>query len=209
MQKVAQHAGNTSTSEAEDAFQQYRKERHTAHVSNRHNLDDLAFKTSERYDQWVLTLAGGALAISLTFIEKIAPEPKPYSWILLGLSWLLYIVAVFAGFAAIFYSREAIYRAIEICDAHYETFKETATADKPSGDSPPVLKNRFNQILERLNKVSLCCLGLGTLFMCVFALVNLGGAKAPKDADHSKDITVNINIPQITNSITTTNKGRP
>ena len=209
MQEADQHAGKTSASQPEDAFQQYRKERHAAHVANRHNLDDLAFKTSERYDQWVLTLAGGALAISLTFIEKIAPEPKPSSWILLGLSWLLYIVAIIAGFAAIFYSREAIYRAIEICDANYETFKETATADKPAGDSPPPLINQFNQILERLNKTSLSCLGLGTLFMCVFALVNLGGTKSPIDADHSKEITINLNIPQITNSIITTNKGRP
>jgi hypothetical protein len=209
MQKATQRVGDTSVPQQNDAFQQYRKERHAAHIASRHNLDDLAFKTSERYDQWVLTLAGGALAISLTFIEKIAPEPKAYSWILLGLSWFLFIVAIVAGFAAIFYSREAIYREIEICDEYYKTFRETATVDKLEGDSPPALTNRFNKILERLNTASLSCLGLGTLFMCLFALVNLGGTKTLNEAGRPTEITVNMNLPQITNSMTVTNKGKP
>jgi|GEM_PF-4500332 hypothetical protein len=196
----------SKTAQSEDAYQQYRKEMYAAHITNRHNLDDLAFKTSERYDQWVLTLAGGALAISLTFLEKIAPEPAHDTLFLLGLSWLTYILAVLAGFCAIYYSRKAIYRALEIADENYRFFTTTSTEEKPQGDAPPELKNRPGEIVGYLNKASLSCLVAGTGLMCAFALANLACPKVSKDTDPAKAITVNVNLQQSSNNITNTTK---
>jgi hypothetical protein len=194
----------------EDAYQQYLKDRHTAHVARRSNLDDLAFKTSERYDQWVLTLSGGALALSLTFLEKIAPEPAPYTLYFLGFSWLAYIVAVLAGFCAIDMSRKAIYRQLEIGDDIYEQFRKTTTEEKPEGDSLTAEKNenRPAKKVGCLNIVSLTFLVVGTILLCAFAIANLANTKAPNALDCTPQLA-SANSPQISTNITTTNKATP
>ena len=186
----------------EDAYQQYLKDRHTAHIARRSNLDDLAFKTSERYDQWVLTLSGGALAISLTFLEKIAPEPAGNTLFLLGLSWLAFIVAVVAGFSAIFFSREAIYRQMEIDKAIYSQFRKTTTEHNMEGDVLTEGENRHKKTLKILNRTSLSSLTIGIALMCIFALANITGEKSIKEPDYRPQINVNVNLPQaLTNNI--------
>jgi hypothetical protein len=192
-----------------EAYHEYRKQRYAAHSAYRQNLDDLAFKTSERYDQWVFTLAGGALAISLTFLEKIAPNPAHFTFILLGISWLAYILAILAGFSAIYYSRKAIYQAIEICDENYRKFNETSTEEKPEGDPQPETENRFNLIVDQLNVVSLSCLVVGTLLMCIFALANLKGTKPTNETEHTNVPATTVNFLQTSNNIVNINKGNP
>jgi hypothetical protein len=63
-------------------------------------------RSSEAYDKAVMTLSGGALAISLTFIHDVAPQPKhkgwiAWSWGLLALSLLLILVSFVASQYAI------------------------------------------------------------------------------------------------------------
>lgn len=132
----------------EDAYQKYLRDRHEAHVTGRHSLDDFALKTSERYGQWVLIISGGALAISITFLGKIAPHPASNTLFLLGLSWLAYIFAILAGFSAIFVRREAIYRQIEIDDESYEQFRKTTKEDVPEGELLPKRENRHINMLN-------------------------------------------------------------
>jgi len=194
-----------------DTYQEYLKERHEAHVARRGSLNELAFKTCERYDQWVLTLSGGALAISLTFLEKIAPEPAANTLFLLGLSWIGYILAILAGFCAIFFSRQSIYRQVDIDDAEYAHFRKTTSETKPEGDSLPEMKNSPSEYVNKLNKASLICLGLGTLFLCCFAFANISSAKDRKTIDLPPQINVNVNMsqPGTNTTITTTNKTKP
>ena len=111
-------------------------------------MDDFALKTSERYGQWVLIISGGALAISITFLGKIAPHPASNTLFLLGLSWLAYIFAILAGFSAIFVRREAIYRQIEIDDESYEQFRKTTKEDVPEGELLPKRENRHINMLN-------------------------------------------------------------
>ena len=44
-------------------------------------------RASEAYDKAVMTLSGGALAISITFIHDIAPSPDKGTVYLLGIAW--------------------------------------------------------------------------------------------------------------------------
>jgi uncharacterized membrane protein len=196
----------------QNGYQQYLKDRHEEHVASRSSLDDHAFKTCERYDQWVLTLSGGALAISLTFLEKIAPHPLAATLILLGLSWLAYILAVLSGFWAISVSRQAIYRQLEIGDDTYEQFRKTTTAEKPEGDSLPEPINCHVRVLTVLNRTSLTCLILGTILMCSFAFGNIEGVTvAHKALELPPQFNVNVNMmSQVpTNNVTVTNKPLP
>lgn len=158
---------------SDDVCYKYRCERYAAHIAQRNNLSDLAFKTSERYDHWVITLAGGAIAISLTFIEKIVPRPLPKSLALLGLSWGAYILAILAGFLAIHFSRKALYQEIENGDKAYQLFTKTSTDENPGGDQAPELNNPHTKKIEWLNYGSLSFLVVGTVLLCVFAFINV------------------------------------
>ena len=99
----------------------YRKERYQAHILRKDTLSDQAFILS-RYDQWILTISGGALAVSVAFLEKIAPKPAPYTLWFLGFAWGGYITSLISGFFAIYCSREALYRQREIVDLEYSNF---------------------------------------------------------------------------------------
>lgn len=190
---------------AATAYGQYLKDRHDAHLLRRNSLCDFAFKTSERYDQWVLTLSGGALAISLTFLEKIAPDPVPVTLVILGGSWLAYILAALTGFCAIYFSREALYTEVEIGDEAYTRFRETTTEQKPEGDPPAEWKNRHTKTLKKLSVASSSCLILGTFLMCAFALTNISRAKSKKEITPPVQINVTAQPPQLltnNNSIT-------
>jgi len=192
----------------EKVLHKYQKERHAAHVAISNRFDDLAFKTSERYDQWILTLSGGALAISLTFLEKIAPEPTKWTLFLLGLSWLAYIVAILAGFYAIYFSREAIYEEMRIADGKYQVFISTSAVDKMMGDQPPAGENKYTIKVSRANKVSSACLVAGTVLLCGFALVNLGHAPSSKESPGKNELEVKLNFPpSVINYLTNTTTG--
>jgi hypothetical protein len=73
-------------SDPQEQEYEYRKQRYEAYSKEREGLRAAALEVSGRYDKWMLFLAGGALALSVTFIEKIAPHPPPWSFILL---WVL------------------------------------------------------------------------------------------------------------------------
>jgi hypothetical protein len=68
----------------------------------RQRLVEAHQKSSEAYDKAVMTMAGGALAISLVFVRDYAPHPAHkwtlgISWSLLGLSLLLILVSFLAS----------------------------------------------------------------------------------------------------------------
>jgi hypothetical protein len=156
-----------------EAYSQYTKDRYAAFILRRNSLCDQAFKTSERYDQWVLTLSGGALAISLTFLEKFAPHPAQKTLWYLGIAWFSYIASLLTGFCAIYFSREALYRERENWDAAYAQFSRTTTEQKPEGEPSTEQTNPACDRVNRLSQTSTACLIIGTVLLCVFALANI------------------------------------
>jgi len=159
---------------AEDSYQAYLKARDQNYRERRQRLDDLAFKTSERYDQWVLTIAGGALAVSLTFLEKLCPHPLVPTWpVLLSLAWLFLTAAIVAAFVAIKKSREAIYQQIEIDDRSYARFRSTTTTQNPVGKVEEEEDNAKSREVERTNTLSTICTVMGILLLCAFAFRNM------------------------------------
>jgi len=46
------------------------------------------------YDRLVTWASGGALLASITFVEKLAPQPRPETAYLLGVSWALLATAL-------------------------------------------------------------------------------------------------------------------
>jgi hypothetical protein len=62
---------------------------HDEYLARRERLDRAYTDSIREYDRLVTWVSGGALLVSITFVEKLAPHPIPATAWLLGLSWAL------------------------------------------------------------------------------------------------------------------------
>src|SRR5438876_10962336 len=99
-----------------------RKQRYDAYIKERDAFRHDSLKVSERYDKAILLLGGGALALSITFLEKIAPHPIPLTFALLGVSWICLIVSVVLQLHALSTSQTATNDEMEIVDQDYRAY---------------------------------------------------------------------------------------
>lgn len=116
---------------------------------------------SERYDKWILTLSGGALAISLTFMEKFVKTPEPSSIWLIGLSWFFFLVTIIAALVSFLTSQSAMRCARQILDD---------SLGKPPAPEP---KNCFSCWTHKLNIISMVTFFIGVILLCAFAISNM------------------------------------
>jgi hypothetical protein len=144
---------------------EYLQLRHASYCKQRESCSSAGLEISGRYDQWIVTLPGGALALSLGFLEKIAPTPTPLSKTWLIMAWATLIIALASGFAAIFFSQRALERQIEILDEEFRRFKEKL-------QGAPLI-NGYRFVIRRLNWTSLFAFVFGLISLCTFAFKNL------------------------------------
>jgi hypothetical protein len=119
--------------------------------------------TAQESAKTVLTLATGALAISIAFYKDIAGETPKYTWCL-GLSWvwfLVSIVCVMVGYQCRF-SNLRLWRL----------YLSGAKVEKPSF--------RRSQVMRLLVLGSMFFFTLGAAMLAAFAYVNLPAAPNPQ-----------------------------
>jgi len=73
-------------------------------------------KASEAYDKAVMTLAGGALGLSLTFVKDIVKSPRPESLWRLETSWGCLTMSLAFILVSMLFSQWALRRAIRQVD---------------------------------------------------------------------------------------------
>lgn len=161
-----------------DREYEYRKQRYDSYVKERDGLRVASLKISERYDKWMLVLAGGALALSLTFIEKIAPHPKSWSFVFLLIAWLLLIVSVVLELVALATSQRALTEQVALLDNEYQSYLNSlsvrdATDWTEPAYTPTPVNNEFTVKTRERNTWSLRSFVLGIFFLCAFSAVNL------------------------------------
>lgn len=122
---------------------------------------------SENAEKSLIAGAAGALALSVTFVEKLAPDPlRPTLWVL-GAGWLFLLISL-AGSLLSFVLRSHAYRMAR------ESLDDAVVAgqlDLSKVDLSAV--SRRNRRLDRLNHVRLWSLFFGVLFLVAFAFYNL------------------------------------
>lgn len=137
--------------------------------SYREWLVQTGYRVSETYDKSVMTLSGGALAISLTFIHEIVTTPKPGTVKFLAVGWTLLTLSVVAILSSMLTSQWALNKAIEQVD------KKKIFDERPGKGSA--------WITAGLNIVALITFILGVAALAYFSIVNisnLGTAGIPK-----------------------------
>jgi len=137
--------------------------------------DKAELEVSGRYDQWILTLSGGALALSITFIEKIAPHPDIDTLFWLKVSWSCLILSLLTALISLVTSQSAI----------RENRKEIDSAKEAKENHP----RRFSSITNGLNWGSLILFIWGTIFLCVFSFKNLNVNITDEEKKNVQEVT--------------------
>lgn len=112
-------------------------------------------ETSQQFDKYILTLSAGALAISITFLENIVPNPDENTLIYLILGWLVFILSMLATLISFIISQKA-------CD------KQIDLLESPKDD-----KNNWSIWTQRLNILSIICFVGGAIFLSIFSILNI------------------------------------
>jgi len=95
------------------------KHRREVYANTRKDLLDRQLSNSEKFDNAILTLSTGALAISLAFIKDIVPLKMAQNLWLLTASWWLFgfsIISTLVSFAA---SQLGISRQLKYAEEYY------------------------------------------------------------------------------------------
>jgi hypothetical protein len=166
-----------------DAYNQYVKDRHKSYVDQRKNMDSLAFQMGTQHDQWVLTLSGGALGLSITFLDKIVSHPDQWTKWLLFLAWAAFAVALLAAFQSIHYSHLAITRQLAILDEEHVQFLASTSKEKPEGTvrSPPQSSNKFVKVTQRWSLSARSFTIAGIALFCLFCFCNIRASLTSSD----------------------------
>lgn len=162
-----------------DAQYEYRKQRYESYTKERDALREDARQSGERYDKAVLSLAGGALALSVTFLEKIAPHPFAWSYALLAIAWVCLIVAILLELHALAKTGTVTNMQMDLAGQEYLAFLRSLpevqltplASPKPVATQPEIEVQK--KITRNLNTWSLWSLTAGIALICTFSLVNL------------------------------------
>lgn len=117
------------------------------------------FKVSEAYDKAVMTLSGGALGISMTFIHDLAPAPVAGTLLWLGLAWISFGTSVASILISKLTSQWALDRALEQFD------NRKIDSQRPG--------QAYSVLTTVLNVVAGATFLLGVVALAWFAISNL------------------------------------
>ncbi len=122
---------------------------------HRRHLVEALHTASQDFDKAVMTLAAGALGISLAFVHDFAPDPR--HTLVLGVAWLLFAFSLVFVLVSFIASQEALRWEIRhVAD------------DEPRGDRPHPKR------VTRLNIAAAATFIVGVVALVGFALLNLG-----------------------------------
>lgn len=166
--EVVGETDSTSTIEVPPSAPTPRKSQKLAYPLNydqflaeRNRYIDARQRSQQRFDQLVTTGAGGALILSITFLDNIAGRPELWTKPVLFASWTLLIVALGTSLVLHYFSQKAF-------DAYVDALDEATRTQQPAP-----IKGTVAHWIQRLEVASSIALVLGVLLLAIFAFVNL------------------------------------
>ncbi len=152
-------------------------------------------EASKSYDRTILTFSGGAIALSITFLEKIAPQPDAKG--LLYTSWSLLAVAMMSTLYSLLATQRACEQEISDLEKRYEDIVGVSTDEETTAPAASDLtifgvswrwlrtfaamfRNpavSFADVVAWLNRLAGFFFFAGVLFFAWFALENWINAK--------------------------------
>ena len=145
-----------------------RRAKYEIYLEERKLLIQAEKEGSQQFDKAILTLAAGALAISITFINQIAPHPKPGTICFLAWGWVAFGMSLISTLVSFFTSQKACRKQIAILE-HDVLDKKESESNKQ--------KNDWAIWTNYLNIVSILAFVIGVIFLGYFSISNIGSSK--------------------------------
>ena len=145
-----------------------------AYLDERAKLLEVEREYARNYDKYVLTLAGGSLALSLTFLKDLIPEQGPVAIWLLWFSWILLVASALLVLLMMRASEDGHRESREIRDQEAakggDRFWLRVNAEQD--------KSRIAPRVDALKKSSMWAFCGGIACLLIFALVNAGRSQS-------------------------------
>ena len=116
-------------------------------------------KLNDNYDKLIITLSGGALALSLAFLKDIVKETPICEPVYLILAWCLFILSLTCVLGSLLFGIAAHRKAIKQVDVG------TIYKEHPGG-----IYSRLTAVLHYIGTIFLI---VGLIFITIFAYANL------------------------------------
>jgi hypothetical protein len=125
---------------------------------------------SQDFDKAIMTLAAGALGLSITFIHEIAPKPTHHRW--LATSWGLLAASLLLVFVSYLASQRVLMHEIGDCD---EAIAKALAKERDEPAPAPRQKKRdlAGPLTTWLNYLAAGVFVTGVALLVRFALYNL------------------------------------
>ena len=138
------------------------------YLDERKSLVQSNENSSAQFDKAILTLAAGAIALSITFIDKIAPTPQKSTLIFIAISWLSFIISLLSTLISFLTSQKACYKQIQIIEHEFDLNNSHAENSKDKKTH-----NIFSVWTDRLNVISITSFIIGVVFLAIFSISNI------------------------------------
>ena len=145
---------------SEDTQAAYAKMRYDSYLAHRQTLIQIEADQTRSFDKSMLSVASGALALSIAFSDKMVPETPEFTWLLFT-SWFAFCGSILSTTCSFLIAARALARQRENFDASF--------AAESEGPEPP---NPFGPWIARLNALSLALIFFGALCLTSFAAAN-------------------------------------
>jgi hypothetical protein len=161
------------TDEAAECTETEDQQRQRLHDAARSELLDRQRSNSESYDKAILTLASGALGLSLSFIKDILPASEPARRVcLLYVSWILLTAAIITTVASFLLSNEAINQALRQNTEYYLKRNESA-----------FVRTKLSRAVDASNYASGILFVFGIVLTVIFVSVNFSEVRGMKTSN--------------------------
>lgn len=165
----------TRSSAADDTQYEYQQRLHATYKELRTEGDRIALELGGRYDRMLSLITGGALVGSLTFIEKIAPDPVAGTrWVAFS-AWVLLGSSIISCLIAIAQSQKAQQKKIENMDSE---ILQRLYPNNPSYQDLDFVSNPYVRSVQWANLLSLTTGILGIACLILFAFLNFPNRKS-------------------------------
>jgi len=134
----------------------------------REGLIETQQKLNESYDKLLITLSGGSLALSITFLKDVIGLNDISHTYLLLIAWGLFVLSITSILGEILFGIKAYKKAIKQID------NDTIYEEKVGGKS--------SSLSSLLHYVAAISLVLGLIFISVFTFFNIGEKNVGREA---------------------------
>jgi Ca2+/H+ antiporter len=136
--------------------------RYKVHLEHRKMLHDAYLEVTGRYSRAILTLSGGALALSMTYVEKLQTNLSGHGKGFLIASWITLGSSLAMALLALYLSGRATQTAIENND------KEYVSREKTPDVATAAIHNGFSAWTQHFSWIALLLFLIGIILISIF-----------------------------------------